>query len=940
MGHERWFRGQHDGQERPFDWLTLARQHGIPWQRAQELYERAMQHAHGAAPGRVQELYLELLEGARRDAARPSPGKVTRTMRLEAEQASRHGRGLSRSRTRHGPVTPGKVTLTSYLASRGESRSETIESGREHEPWPDGMTENQAWVDGAAEKAWPGLDLPFRAEMERLFGENLGGVQVELDGTLPRRAPAAAERDRIAFANAAPSKATVAHEVAHVLQYRRGSPRTAAQIGERGDPAEREARRAAADVLAGRSVRIRGTPTAQMHLQEPTETGEDEADHEITVVGHAVDFVRRGDGLEVEVMWYALLWQEGRDHRPLREGELPPQFTAPRLRATRLILRLEEHTGRRMLPAGRQALLERREIPLTQRDPYSYTAELSAADLRQWFGAGEWQAFLDGRPPNQPGADATTAEATPTVTVEEVLRHLAEGRWDVDDLAAQLTDGQMVTLSATDRVRLIDIVSSGFSVLNEDEHTIVRLFATTPPTQARAVRDQLGTELLRQLDDAIDFDDYRDYNGALRRLFFDSLTPEEAAEQMAGARVFPWANPGIIHSLWNVRFYYEECELHDDGKVHVSYWINLAMFGLRTETVQLDPFEMIAVRFFYPEEYAGAEEGQTVYMPAINLRSLHRHQFKGELQTAVDIGLLAAGGAGLFGAGTRLARALAALDLAVSAADLTVREFRHEIARTEHGRDFLAAWDVVSTLITAYGVARLAMHAPAAIRRLRSAFERFRSVSPSLPAETMRRIESEVDDVLRQADEAEAAAGAGTRPGQTSGADDAAETATGQHSTGSADTTDATRIDDTSDAASHTPESTPQATGPSLPAPLRRPAPRHSAARVNQRTVAKELNTVIEPGVDVAGDVAAINAGQATRVGGNFVIHGRTYGVHDGTLYPISGPGFHQLSRGAFKALGVLNELGNTARASEILGRMGISAPDRAAALRVFEVLP
>jgi hypothetical protein len=409
---------------------------------------------------------------------------------------------------------------------------------------------------------------------------------------------------------------------------------------------------------------------------------------------------------------------------------------------------------------------------------------------------------------------------------------------------------------------------------------------------------------------------------------------------MAGARVFPWANPGIIHALWNVRFYYEECELHDDGKVHVSYWINLAMVGMRTETVQLDPFEMIAVRFFYPEEYAGAEEGQTVYMPAINLRSLHRHQFKGELQTAVDVGLLAAGGAGLLGAGTRLARALAALDLAVSAADLTVREFRHEIARTDHGRDFLAAWDVVSTLITAYGVARLAMHAPAAIRRLRSAFERFRGASPSLPAETMRRIESEVDDVLRQADEAEAAAGAGGRPGQTGGADDVTETATGQHATGSADTGDAARIDDTVDAAGHTPGSTPQATGSAPSVPLRRPAPRHSAARVNQRTVAKELNTVIEPGVDVAGDVAAINAGQATRVGGNYVIHGRTYGVHDGTLYPISGPGFHQLSRGAFKALGVLNELGNTERAAEILGRMGVSAADRAAALRVFEVLP
>jgi hypothetical protein len=119
--------------------------------------------------------------------------------------------------------------------------------------------------------------------------------------------------------------------------------------------------------------------------------------------------------------------------------------------------------------------------------------------------------------------------------------------------------------------------------------------------------------------------------------------------------------------------------------------------------------------------------------------------------------------------------------------------------------------------------------------------------------------------------------------------------------------------------------------------PLRPPAARHTATRVGQRTLAKEVNTVIEPGVDVAGDVAAINAGKATRVGGNWVVNGRTYGAHDGTLYPIEGPGFHQLTRGAFKALGVYNKFGNTAEAAEILSKMGTSAADRAAALRVHQ---
>lgn len=152
-------------------------------------------------------------------------------------------------------------------------------------------------------------------------------------------------------------------------------------------------------------------------------------------------------------------------------------------------------------------------------------------------------------------------------------------------------------------------------------------------------------------------------------------------------------------------------------------------------------------------------------MPAINLRSLHRHQFKGELQTTVDMGLLLAGGAGLVGAGARMARIVAAIDLAVAAAAITINDFRHDIEQLDHGPEFLAAWDVVQTLIAAYGVLRIVTRAPAAFGRLRGAFQRFRGSSPRLPSETLRRVESEVDDVLRQADEADAAAAGRPREG-------------------------------------------------------------------------------------------------------------------------------------------------------------------------------
>ncbi|HEX8597161.1 MAG TPA: SBBP repeat-containing protein [Chloroflexia bacterium] len=118
------------------------------------------------------------------------------------------------------------------------------------------------------------------------------------------------------------------------------------------------------------------------------------------------------------------------------------------------------------------------------------------------------------------------------------------------------------------------------------------------------------------------------------------------------------------------------------------------------------------------------------------------------------------------------------------------------------------------------------------------------------------------------------------------------------------------------------------------------PHPRHFIKNVRLNTLRRGTNTVIEPGVDVAADVAAINAGTAVRSGSDFVINGRTYRMHSnkGRLIPISGPGFHQLSRDAYRALGVYNTFGNSPLTNEILGQMKVSSAGQEAALRAWEI--
>jgi hypothetical protein len=107
---------------------------------------------------------------------------------------------------------------------------------------------------------------------------------------------------------------------------------------------------------------------------------------------------------------------------------------------------------------------------------------------------------------------------------------------------------------------------------------------------------------------------------------------------------------------------------------------------------------------------------------------------------------------------------------------------------------------------------------------------------------------------------------------------------------------------------------------------------RHRIRAVNRNSRAKNQNSVAEPSVDVAADVAAIRAGNAKRVGSQFHIHGRIYEVHEGSLHPVSGAGVHRLSRGAFRVLGIYNDLGDTpAAARELSHTPSLTEQDKVA---------
>ncbi len=107
--------------------------------------------------------------------------------------------------------------------------------------------------------------VPYRAGMERAFAADLSGVRAYCGVSAllaDSGARAAAWPETVAFASANPTPPVVAHEVAHILQYRQ----TASPSIGRGketthrDAAEQEASRAAASFKAGVPIRLFARP--------------------------------------------------------------------------------------------------------------------------------------------------------------------------------------------------------------------------------------------------------------------------------------------------------------------------------------------------------------------------------------------------------------------------------------------------------------------------------------------------------------------------------------------------------------------------------------------------------------------------------------------------------------------------------------------------------
>lgn len=290
MGRERWIRGGREGRERPFDWYTLAKERDIPLEQARALYEEASRRAsESRGPHRNAEaLYLELLEGARQEAVRPSPGKVTRTMRLAAERAGK--------RPRRRPAAPGKRTLTSYLEPPARERHNMDAVGHARRPAEGGNmagTIQAAGLQGVPDEPvrlpghGGGAELPddVRREMEAAFGVDFSSVRIHEGAHAGAIGALAYTRGTdIHFApgqyqpRSRRGQELLGHELAHVVQQSQGRVGTTAHASgmDINDDASLEREADEMGARAARGERSRGQssgpiPTPAVVRGEPAQ---------------------------------------------------------------------------------------------------------------------------------------------------------------------------------------------------------------------------------------------------------------------------------------------------------------------------------------------------------------------------------------------------------------------------------------------------------------------------------------------------------------------------------------------------------------------------------------------------------------------------------------------------------------------------------------------
>ena len=613
------------------------------------------------------------------------------------------------------------------------------------------------------------LDEPTRAVMESRFGEDFTDVRVHTGDAASAVAQAVQARaytvgedivfgDREYAPQTVEGERLIAHELAHVVQQRRGSGTAA---GEHAT--ERDAHDAAVNAASGRAAPVRQRATPGTVQKAPL--------REVSAAkGGGVPSAR--DGVTV-IDWTITAG----DYDVVRAFGVPTdEDVAPKAweNTDATTLYVDPGTARR---AGVIGLGRWREVRLTRGRPPTQPAPRPAARTSK-------PNAPQRKRPATPAAKAPQAPQPQQVQVQEVVISAGETAGGAE---APADADESPTKEVPAPADVADLIARHTDMLNLDENalgkTLLQRATAGDVSSTDATLDALGSTDRDDVSLAFVSQATNDQLQALagteagRKLLlrlYDELTSgylsEEESKQaervlMARARhidprkfinpeqhatVIPYAGLGLtklssasltVKRLPNGRIWVRSHMKPQDWK-HAKRLPSAAFAAGQGQ--EFDPDEVVGV-------YMYDEGGKTIYVPAmflLQLSNMEDAKAATMMGEAVFTGLtLGAGGGAAAGGeqavargGMWAARGLKALRVAdttatvVGVAGTLINDHRGLIIQHfgTHGEEFLKAWSTVERVIGIYGLARGAMGLGRTAIALRSSMKKWRAMQAEM----------------------------------------------------------------------------------------------------------------------------------------------------------------------------------------------------------------
>jgi hypothetical protein len=348
----------------------------------------------------------------------------------------------------------------------------------------------------------------------------------------------------------------------------------------------------------------------------------------------------------------------------------------------------------------------------------------------------------------------------------------------IDDLLSKVSEDQMRNfICAKERYDLINNVSQGTLVGDEDEKTIIKLVRSTPDDQAKDLIDLFKNDTsgaLKELYSSIDGEELSEFFGEMSKLYFRSLgqshqqvqkafddsiqeflstTSEQDCDLLEGLaerNVFVLHMPQVVNTSSNTIIKYEinpllGFGLNDDGTVDFLMSHNKCLFSF-AKVYTVKPFELVKVIYLTSDRNNKLDEG---YIPGYSMRWLLNNYNSTQIAIGINKGILISS---IFTAGTTSEISVfvwSTVDFVISYGNLFIIQNQDELAKTEEGKKFVNAWNEINKYVMIaqgthllYGVGRNFIAFKLAVSDLKAAFnewkfknlDELKKVNPELAA--------------------------------------------------------------------------------------------------------------------------------------------------------------------------------------------------------------